>query len=74
MAFVAALGFEFNVQFTDDKAACMVVSDEAFVMLLSEPDAAARSAAEPEEKDVSGIHSRYSSWQHLPPAARSSVS
>lgn len=37
MAFFAALGFEFNPQFTDDKAACMIVSDEAFVMLLSEP-------------------------------------
>jgi predicted lactoylglutathione lyase len=37
MAFFSALGFEFNTQFTDDKAACMVVSDEAFVMLLSEP-------------------------------------
>ncbi len=36
-AFFAALGFEFNRQFTDEKAACMVVSDEAFVMLLSEP-------------------------------------
>lgn len=37
MAFFAALGFDFNPQFTDEKAACMVVSDDAFVMLLSEP-------------------------------------
>jgi uncharacterized protein len=37
MAFFAALGFEFNPQFTDEKAACMVLSDEGFVMLLSEP-------------------------------------
>src|SRR5262245_52444314 len=37
MAFFSALGFEFNRQFTDEKAACMVVSREAFVMLLSEP-------------------------------------
>src|SRR4029453_6184950 len=37
MAFFSALGFEFNPQFTDDKAACMIVSDEAFVMLLTEP-------------------------------------
>lgn len=37
MAFFGALGFEFNPQFTDDKAACMVLSDEGFVMLLSEP-------------------------------------
>ncbi|MEP7117126.1 MAG: VOC family protein [Acidobacteriota bacterium] len=35
--FFAALGFTFNPQFTDDNAACMIVSDEAFVMLLTEP-------------------------------------
>jgi uncharacterized protein len=35
--FFSKLGFEFNRQFTDDKAACMVVSQEAFVMLLTEP-------------------------------------
>lgn len=37
MAFFSKLGFEFNAQFTDEKAACMVISDEAFVMLLEEP-------------------------------------
>ena len=37
MQFFSALGFGFNPKFTDDKAACMIVSDEAFVMLLSEP-------------------------------------
>ena len=37
MAFYKALGFEFNPKFTDDKAACMVISDKAFVMLLTEP-------------------------------------
>ncbi len=37
MAFFSALGFEFNPRFTDEKAACMIVSDEAFVMLLTEP-------------------------------------
>src|SRR3712207_1871461 len=36
VAFFSALGFEFNAQFTDEKATCMVVSDEAFVMLLVE--------------------------------------
>ncbi len=36
MEFFSKLGFEFNLQFTDDKAACMVVSGEAFVMLLAE--------------------------------------
>lgn len=33
-AFFAALGFSFNAKFTDDKAACMVVNDQACVMLL----------------------------------------
>src|SRR5690606_5263712 len=37
MAFFGELGFEFNLQFTDETAACMVVSEEAFVMLLTEP-------------------------------------
>ena len=36
MDFFQALGFDFNLQFTDDKAACMVISGEAFVMLLRE--------------------------------------
>jgi predicted lactoylglutathione lyase len=35
--FFSALGFTFNAQFTDDKAACMVISDKAYVMLLTEP-------------------------------------
>ncbi len=35
--FFAALGFGFNAQFTDDKAACMVLSDQGYVMLLAEP-------------------------------------
>ncbi len=37
MAFFTALGFEFNPQFTDDNAACMVLSDDGFVMLLQRP-------------------------------------
>jgi uncharacterized protein len=37
MQFFSTLGFEFNPKFTDDNAACMIVSDEAFVMLLTEP-------------------------------------
>ena len=37
MEFFSTLGFSFNPQFTDDKAACMVVSGDASVMLLSEP-------------------------------------
>jgi predicted lactoylglutathione lyase len=37
MEFFRKLGFGFNPQFTDDMAGCMVVSEEAFVMLLTEP-------------------------------------
>ena len=37
MAFFSALGFDYNRQFTDANAACMVVSDKASVMLLHEP-------------------------------------
>ena len=36
VAFFTKLGFEFNPQFTDEHATCMVLSDEAFVMLLVE--------------------------------------
>ena len=35
--FFGRLGFSFDPRFTDEKAACMVVSQDAFVMLLSEP-------------------------------------
>jgi predicted lactoylglutathione lyase len=35
--FFSTLGFAFNPQFTDEKAACMIISDDAFVMLLTEP-------------------------------------
>jgi len=34
MDFFSKLGFSFNEQFTDDKAACMVISDQIFAMLL----------------------------------------
>ena len=37
MSFFSKLGFEFNPKYTDDKAACMVLSSEAFVMLLTAP-------------------------------------
>ena len=37
MRFFTQLGFAFDPRFTDDKAACMIVSSEAFVMLLAEP-------------------------------------
>jgi uncharacterized protein len=35
--FFGALGFDFNPKFTDENAACMIVSDECSVMLLTEP-------------------------------------
>lgn len=37
MDFFSKLGFAFNPQFTDDKAACMIISDDAYFMLLVEP-------------------------------------
>lgn len=36
MTFFKGLGFSFNQQFTDETAACMVVSGDIFVMLLTE--------------------------------------
>lgn len=36
MAFFSALGFTYNKQFTDDNAACMIVSEDAFFMLLTD--------------------------------------
>lgn len=35
MAFYKAIGFSFNAQFTDDTAACMVISDHNYAMLLT---------------------------------------
>jgi uncharacterized protein len=35
--FFTSLGFGFEPKFTDENAACMVVSDTIYVMLLSEP-------------------------------------
>lgn len=35
MDFYAAIGFTNNPQFTDETAACMVLTDEIFVMLLT---------------------------------------
>jgi len=34
IAFYQGIGFEFNAQFTDSKAACLVISDDIYVMLL----------------------------------------
>ena len=35
--FFGKLGFSFNPKFTDDKAACMIISENTSVMLLTEP-------------------------------------
>lgn len=37
MRFFAALGFTFDPRFTNEQAACMIVSDKAWVMLLQRP-------------------------------------
>jgi predicted lactoylglutathione lyase len=34
--FFTKLGYKFNPQFTDETATCMIVSDDIFVMLLTE--------------------------------------
>jgi uncharacterized protein len=36
MDFFSKLGFTFNAQFTDETAACMIISEDIFVMLLTE--------------------------------------
>jgi len=36
MAFFTALGYAFNPQFTDENAACMIISDDIHAMLLVE--------------------------------------
>lgn len=36
MEFFTKLGFTFNQQFTDETAACMIVGEDIFVMLLTE--------------------------------------
>jgi len=35
--FFSALGFTFNQQFSDDKAACMIIGENIYAMLLTEP-------------------------------------
>jgi uncharacterized protein len=36
MTFFKGLGYSFNPQFTDENAACMVISDSIYAMLLTE--------------------------------------
>ena len=35
--FFTKLGYSFNPQFTDEKATCMIISEDIYVMLLTEP-------------------------------------
>ncbi len=35
--FFMQLGYTFNKQFTDEKATCMIIGEDIFVMLLVEP-------------------------------------
>lgn len=35
--FFTQLGFQFNAQFTDETATCMIVSEDIYVMLLTHP-------------------------------------
>jgi predicted lactoylglutathione lyase len=35
--FFSKLGYSFNQQFSDEKAACMVISEDIYAMLLTEP-------------------------------------
>ena len=37
MDFFRTLGFRFNPKFTDQNAACMILSEQGYVMLLMEP-------------------------------------
>ncbi len=36
-AFYSAIGFEINPQFTDEKAACVVISDTIYAMIVTKP-------------------------------------
>ncbi|GAB2565439.1 VOC family protein [Spirosoma areae] len=37
IGFFTKLGYSFNPQFTDENATCMIISDDIFVMLVTEP-------------------------------------
>ena len=37
MTFWKALGFTFNMKFTNEQGACMIISEHAFAMLLTRP-------------------------------------
>ncbi|TYP73202.1 VOC family protein [Paenibacillus methanolicus] len=37
MDFFSHIGFDFNLQFTDDNATCMIINEHTYAMLLVEP-------------------------------------
>jgi predicted lactoylglutathione lyase len=51
MAFFKRIGFTFNPQFTDDTAACMVITDDIYTMLLTHP-----KFKEFTKKDIADAH------------------
>lgn len=55
--FFTTLGFTFNPQFTDESATCMIVSEEAYFMLLTE--AAFKGFAKKPIGDGSRTHAMY---------------
>ena len=51
MTFFKAVGFTFNPQFSDNTAACMVMSDDIYAMLLTHP-----KIKQFTNKDISDAH------------------
>ena len=51
VAFFKRIGFSFNPQFTDETAACMVITDDIYAMLLTHP-----KFKEFTKKDVADAH------------------
>jgi uncharacterized protein len=56
MRFSEAIGFSFNPQFTDDTAACLVINETCFAMLLTHEKFKGFSAAPiPDAKSTTGV-------------------
>jgi len=66
--FFAKLGFGFNPRFTNEDAACMVVSDDIFVMLLTETYFKTFT-----KKDIADAHSTTEVLVCLSEASRAAV-
>ena len=65
-AFFSSLGFSYNPAFTDETAACMLVGEQAFVMLLSREKFAEFAKLPIADPTISGSETRISA---LPPGA-----